>query len=267
MIQAEVTFIHLLILCTGDAELIHNGVQSLIDEADSYTLPLTAEHGEYSLGVVIHIHIFLELLLPLPWGQQFLHILHAVDSVNDGLRAVVGHQIEEAVVDQQLVRIHHIELHYYTLALNQGSQEYGVMNNLGVCYMEGKGTTQNLAKAEELLNRAIRLGSKMAKDNLAILHSYNVQKVQTQLASQGRTASTNVQADKNRRRDIRIFIVLFAILGILILGVLSSGNDYDDRTCAWCNGTGYSANGAKTAEEYVFKKTPCTHCNGKGTYD
>lgn len=159
-----------------------------------------------------------------------------------------------------------LAVHYYTLALNQGSQEYGVMNNLGVCYMEGKGTTQNLAKAEELLKKAIKLGSKMAKDNLAILHSYNAQKAQIHSAAQNRTSPVNTQTNGNKRRDPVSIIGLLIILVILIIAAVCSGDDRGDRTCAWCNGTGYSANGAKTAEEYVFKKTPCTHCDGKGTY-
>ncbi len=34
--------------------------------------------------------------------------------------------------------------------------------------------------------------------------------------------------------------------------------------CAWCGGTGYSGNGAKSATEYALIKTTCPHCHGTG---
>lgn len=62
----------------------------------------------------------------------------------------------------------------------------------------------------------------------------------------------------------------YIIIVVLLLGLLSmcsgGGSGSGDRTCAWCNGTGYSGNGAKNAVEYVMTKTPCKHCNGSGHY-
>ena len=46
---------------------------------------------------------------------------------------------------------------------------------------------------------------------------------------------------------------------------LSNYDRTKDKKCAWCNGTGYTGNGATNATEYVLMKTPCKHCNGKGT--
>ena len=106
----EVGVIYLFILHTRNAELVNHGVQALVNESDGHTLTLAAEHGEDSLGVVVHIHIFLELLLPFPCCQEFLYFLHAVDAVDNGFHAVVGQQIEETVVNQHLVRIHNVEL-------------------------------------------------------------------------------------------------------------------------------------------------------------
>lgn len=60
-------------------------------------------------------------------------------------------------------------------------------------------------------------------------------------------------------------IVVLLVIG-WFLNMASCGGGSGDRTCAWCNGTGYNGNGAKNATEYVFKKTPCTHCDGTGTY-
>ena len=62
--------------------------------------------------------------------------------------------------------------------------------------------------------------------------------------------------------------LLALVMAMVMLFSFAGCGDNDDknRTCAWCNGTGYSGNGATTVEEYVFMKTPCKHCNGKGTY-
>lgn len=60
-------------------------------------------------------------------------------------------------------------------------------------------------------------------------------------------------------------IIIFIFLWIVSLFGGDGGNERD-RTCPWCNGTGYDGNGAKTAVEYVLRKTPCQHCKGKGTY-
>lgn len=86
-------------------------------------------------------------------------------------------------------------------------------------------------------------------------------------------AAHEVQATENTKSEQKtgnsgigclVFVIIFALIGLLsILG--DTGRD-KDRTCAWCNGTGYNGNGAKDAIEYVLKKTPCTHCDGTGTY-
>ena len=59
---------------------------------------------------------------------------------------------------------------------------------------------------------------------------------------------------------IIVILILFAMIGGC------SNSDDGDRTCAWCGGTGYVGNGAKTAVEYVFMKTPCKHCKGTGHF-
>lgn len=45
---------------------------------------------------------------------------------------------------------------------------------------------------------------------------------------------------------------------------ISNYEGKEEKTCAWCNGTGYNGNGATNPTEYVLKKTPCEHCDGKG---
>ncbi len=64
-------------------------------------------------------------------------------------------------------------------------------------------------------------------------------------------------------------ILTLLILMLVIGGIGSCGGSSSSgksRTCAWCNGTGYSGNGATNVTEYVFKKTPCKHCDGTGRY-
>lgn len=107
---SEVGVIYLLVFHTRNSKLVNYGVKALVYEADGYTLTLAAEHGEDSLGIVLHVHILFELLLPFPCGQEFLHILHAVNAVDNGFCAVVGQQIEETIVNQHLVRVHNVEL-------------------------------------------------------------------------------------------------------------------------------------------------------------
>lgn len=71
--------------------------------------------------------------------------------------------------------------------------------------------------------------------------------------------------DKNKNSGCLPFIIIIILLfGLLSMcdGSSSSGS----RTCAWCNGTGYSGNGATNAVEYVMQKTPCKHCGGTGHY-
>ena len=65
--------------------------------------------------------------------------------------------------------------------------------------------------------------------------------------------------------------LIYVIIVALLLGMLSmcstgGSSSSGDRTCAWCNGTGYNGNGATNATEYVFMKTPCKHCGGDGHY-
>ena len=64
-----------------------------------------------------------------------------------------------------------------------------------------------------------------------------------------------------------ICLMLISVILISNLFILTvCDDDYDkDRKCAWCNGTGYNGNGATNVQEYVFKKTPCKHCKGRGT--
>jgi len=182
------------------------------------------------------------------------------NAIASGNLATVYYFGNDVSVDYKLA------VHYYTLALNQGSKEYAVMNNLGVCYMDGKGTPQNLPKAEELLKKAISLGSKSAKDNLAILHTHTAQNTQAKPITQNKTSSVNTQNVSKKSGGFGIFIAILVILGLLLIGIVSGDDDRGDRTCPWCNGTGYNGNGAQTVEEYVFSKTPCTHCDGKGSY-
>ena len=59
-------------------------------------------------------------------------------------------------------------------------------------------------------------------------------------------------------------MITFTLAIVMSLAFVGCGGDDGDDTCAWCNGTGYSGNGATNATEYVLKKTPCKHCNGKG---
>ena len=67
---------------------------------------------------------------------------------------------------------------------------------------------------------------------------------------------------ENKKNGWVIAIVVIAML--VLIGSCSGGGSSNDRTCAWCNGTGYNGNGAQTVEEYVFRKTPCKHCGGDG---
>ena len=67
------------------------------------------------------------------------------------------------------------------------------------------------------------------------------------------------------KRMISLILVVLLLITSAFTLTACDGDD-GDRTCPWCNGTGYSGNGAKNAQEYVFKKTPCKHCDGRGTY-
>lgn len=140
---------------------------------------------------------------------------------------------------------------FYKKASELGNK-YAI-NNLGVCYMDGIGIEQDFKKAEELFNKAIKLGDKTAEGNLKILQ---------ERISQA-TKNTPQEKPLVARKGFWLFIIAVILFGMLYL---SSVDDNSNRTCAWCNGTGYNGNGASTVEEYVFMKTPCKHCKGKGTY-
>lgn len=72
----------------------------------------------------------------------------------------------------------------------------------------------------------------------------------------------NKKPEKNGNGLLIFMVVIFLIL--LLSMCSNSGESSGRKTCAWCNGTGYSGNGATNAVEYVLNKTPCKHCNGKG---
>ena len=52
-------------------------------------------------------------------------------------------------------------IEYYKRAIEEGDK--GAMKHLGICYKEGKGVEIDKNKAKELLEEAIKLGSKQAK--------------------------------------------------------------------------------------------------------
>ena len=58
-------------------------------------------------------------------------------------------------------------------------------------------------------------------------------------------------------------IIIILLLAFAVLGACSN-NGNSKGECGWCGGTGYSGNGAKSATEYVFKKTTCRYCHGTG---
>ena len=154
---------------------------------------------------------------------------------------------------------------YYLKAIELGSKQarenYGVFaNNRGVAYAEGKGVAKDNAKAEAYYLKAIKYGNPQAKSNYEVLKK-NV------ATTQNKAPSSSSQNTDNNRKGLGIFITILVILGLILIGVASGGNDNSGkRTCPWCNGTGYSANGAQSVEDYVFNKTPCKHCGGDGKY-
>lgn len=154
---------------------------------------------------------------------------------------------------------------YYLKAIQYGNQQakknYAIIaNNLGVAYADGKGVTKDYAKAEEYYLKAIKYGNEQAHRNYDALKKLKAQPIME-------TPSYSSQNTKAGRGSVGLLIAICAILFLLFIGIV--GGDDDDRgtrTCAWCNGTGYSANGAQSVEEYVFKKKPCKHCGGDGEY-
>lgn len=159
---------------------------------------------------------------------------------------------------------------YYNLAISQGYSGSNALNNLGVLYLDGKGTPQDLAKAEELFTQAIKQGNIQAQENLDTLRKTKAQAktpqiVQAQPVTQSKSATIEVQDSNSQSKGLGIVIAALIVFVLLIIAI-SSGDDSGKRTCPWCNGTGYSGNGAQSAVEYVYKKTPCSHCNGTGSY-
>ena len=71
--------------------------------------------------------------------------------------------------------------------------------------------------------------------------------------------------NENKNSGCLVYILVLVIV-IGLFSMCSGGSSDKDRTCAWCNGTGYSGNGATSAVEYVLRKTPCKHCGGDGQY-
>ncbi len=62
-----------------------------------------------------------------------------------------------------------VAVEYYNLALDQGSEDAVLHNNLGVLYMDGLGTPKDYDKAERLLTFAVQKGHEKAKENIQIL--------------------------------------------------------------------------------------------------
>lgn len=153
---------------------------------------------------------------------------------------------------------------YYLMAIKLGSKNakisYGVFaNNRGVEYADGKGVQKNYAKAEAYYLEAIKYGNLQAQNNYDAL-----KKVMGTINHS--TSAPSLQNKDPKRKGMGIFIAIVVILILVLIGISNGGNDDGERTCAWCNGTGYSGNGAQSVEDYVFKKTPCTHCGGDGKY-
>ena len=192
---------------------------------------------------------------------------------------------------------------YYEVAISLGTTQYLVYNNLASIYDNGRGTSVDYAKAEAYYLKAIELGSKQAKQNYAVFANnrgvayadgkgvakdyakaeayylkaikygnqqarYNYDALKKSIATlQANAPSPSTQTSSVNGKVIGIIVAILLILMCWFIGTTSDSNDKTNtRTCAWCNGTGYNGNGAQTPEEYVFKKMPCTHCGGDGTY-
>lgn len=192
---------------------------------------------------------------------------------------------------------------YYERAIELGTTEYATYSNLALIYSEGKKTNVDYGKAEQYFLKAIQLGSVKAKENYAIFANnrgvayadgkgvatdyvkaeayyrkaieygnqqakINYEALKKKMASPKPTASTPApQSSKTNSKVIAIIIVAAVILLCWLVGSTSIGDrEKNSRTCSWCNGTGYSANGAQNPEDYVFTKTPCKKCGGDGKY-
>lgn len=83
-------------------------------------------------------------------------------------------------------------------------------------------------------------------------------------STQPPTTTSPSSKDASKGNGFLILIIVLAILGFFTLFI--GGENDGDRTCPMCGGTGYNGNGSKNVTEYVFKKTPCTWCDGTGEY-
>ena len=154
---------------------------------------------------------------------------------------------------------------YYLKAIELGNEtaknNYAVFaNNRGVAYADGKGVSKDYTKAEAYYLKAIKYGNQQARSNYEVLKKSMVTPQSNAPVPFTKTFGVN-------GKTIGIIIAVIIILLCWFIG--SRGDDSNEtntRTCAWCNGTGYNGNGAQSPEEYVFKKTPCTHCGGDGKY-
>lgn len=154
---------------------------------------------------------------------------------------------------------------YFLKAIELGSEaakrNYALFaNNRGVAYAYGTGVEKDYSKAEEYYLKAIKYGNEQAQRNYDALKKLKEQPILE-------TPSSSSQHKKSGSGAAWLLVVICAILFLLFRGIIGGGDDdRDPRTCAWCGGTGYSANGAQSVEDYVFKKTPCKHCGGDGEY-
>lgn len=192
---------------------------------------------------------------------------------------------------------------YYEQAISMGTTDGVVYNNLALIYAEGKGTAINYSQAEQYYLKAIELGNETAKNNYAVFANnrgvayadgkdvskdytkaeayylkaikYGNQQARSNyevLKKSKETPRTNAPVPSTKTSGVNgktIGIIIAVIIILLCWFIGSTGDDSNEtntRTCAWCNGTGYNGNGAQSPEEYVFKKTPCTHCGGDGKY-
>ena len=149
---------------------------------------------------------------------------------------------------------------YYLKAIELGNEtaknNYAVFaNNRGVAYADGKGVSKDYVKAEAYYLKSIKYGNQQAKSNYDALKK-SMAKPQTTVSSSSQISGINDKV-------VGIIVAIVLILVCWFIGTTSDNSDKTNtRTCAWCNGTGYNGNGAQSPEEYVFKKTPCTHCGG-----
>lgn len=153
---------------------------------------------------------------------------------------------------------------YYLKAIELGNESaksnYAIFaNNRGVAYADGKGVAKDYAKAEYYYLEAIKYGNQQARNNYDALKK-SVAPPQATTASSSQTSGINGKV-------VGIIAAIILILACWFVGTTNNDGDKSNtRTCAWCNGTGYNGNGAQSPEEYVFMKTPCTHCGGDGKY-